>query len=104
MGNSAGALALCRDYVVVKGQDEALETNVAHGIGLVDFGVRVHYRSLSAKYSGKSIDKELKALSEKVNIKICAIPEQCALVYDEGNLNFVGNIYFFYKGKKTKCE
>jgi len=104
IGNSAGALALCRDYVIVKGQGAALETKVALGIGLANFGVCVHYRSLREEYSGESLDKELKGLSEKVNVKIYAIPEQCALIYDEGNLEFVGDIYLFCKGKKTKCK
>ena len=104
IGNSAGALALCKDYVVIKGQDDAPETGVAHGLGLVDFGVSVHYESLNMKYSGPSPDKELKALSEKVKIKVYAIPEQCALIYDDGSLKFIGDIYLFYKGKKQNAS
>ena len=104
IGNSAGALALCKDYAVIEGQDDAPKTGVAHGFGLVDFGVSVHYKSSKVEYSGRSPDKELKALSEKVKIKIYAIPEKCALIYDNGSLKFRGNIYLFYKGKKTKCK
>lgn len=104
IGNSAGALALCKDYVVIKGQGGAPKTDVAEGLGLVDFAISVHYKSPTAKYSGLTLDKELKSLSREVKTKIYAIPEQCALAYDDGKLEFIGDIYLFYRGKKARCK
>lgn len=92
IGNSAGALALCADCILTKDKDNPVAAIIS-GFGLVDFSVEVHYSS--------SKDTELKELSMKR--KIYAIPERCALVYDGGNLSFIGDVYLFYKGKKTKC-
>ena len=93
IGNSAGALALCKDCILTKDKDNPV-TTIISGFGLVDFSVEVHYNA--------SKDRELKSLSKKR--KIYAIPERCALVYDDnGNLSFIGPVYLFYKGKKTKC-
>ena len=92
IGNSAGALTLCEDCILTKDKDNPV-TAIISGFGLVDFSVEVHYNS--------SKDTELKELSMKR--KIYAIPEQCALIYDGGNLSFIGDVYLFYEGKKTKC-
>jgi dipeptidase E len=102
IGNSAGALALCKYYVVIKGQAGESKSDLVPGLGLVDFAVSVHYKSSNIIYSGQSPDDELKALSER--IKIFAIPERGALIYDNGRLKFIGNVYSFYHGKKTKCK
>lgn len=92
VGNSAGALALCKDCILTKDKDNP-ETTIISGFGLVDFSVEVHYNA--------SNDRELKKLSKKR--KIYALPERCALVCDNGNLSFIGNVYLFYEGKRTKC-
>jgi peptidase E len=92
IGNSAGALALCRDCVIVRGNG-SLATLVFPGVGLVDFSVSVHYDS--------SKDKKLEELSK--NRKIYAIPERGALICDEGVLSYVGGVYLFHKGRKTTC-
>jgi dipeptidase E len=92
IGNSAGALALCREYILTKNKHNPV-TTVNFGFGLVDFSVSVHYDA--------SRDEELGKLSTKR--KIYAIPERCALVYDDGNLSFIGDVYLFYEGKKTRC-
>jgi peptidase E len=90
IGNSAGALALCPECVLTRGREHP-ETEIFAGIGLVDFCVDVHYES--------SKDEELEELS--FNRKIYAIPERSALVYDKGKISAIGNVYLFYKGKKT---
>jgi len=92
IGNSAGALALCKDCIITKGRDHP-ETTIISGFGLVDFSVDVHYDS--------SKDRELKKLSRQR--RIYAIPETGALVCNNGDLSFIGNVYSFYEGKKTKC-
>ncbi len=90
IGNSAGALALCKDCILTKGRAHP-ETVIISGFGLVDFSVDVHYDS--------SKDGELKKLSKQR--KIYAIPETSALIYDNGDLSFIGGVCSFYEGKKT---
>ncbi|MCD6239880.1 MAG: Type 1 glutamine amidotransferase-like domain-containing protein [Thermotogae bacterium] len=100
VGNSAGAVALCKEYAVIKGQDGRLKTTLEPGLGLVDFTISVHYGSPIKWPGGNSPDKEHKRLSKK--IRIYAIPERCALVYDGKDLKTIGKVYVFDKGKKIK--
>jgi hypothetical protein len=58
----------------------------------VDFSVKVHYKT--------SRDRELKELSH--GRKIYAIPEDSALVFDDGSVSSIGDVYLFQNGKKTK--
>jgi peptidase E len=102
IGNSAGSLAMCKRYVVIKGQGGQPKTTTKEGVGKVDFEVTVHYKSAIPELSGRSPDRELKTLSRKMNIQIYAIPERCALVYDNKKIKPIGDIYVFGKGKKTK--
>jgi len=91
VGNSAGALALGRDCILTKGKRNK-RTVIIPGLGLVNFSVKVHYKT--------SKDNELKQLSHKR--KIYAIPERCALIYDSGHVSSIGDIYLFQNGEKTK--
>ena len=93
IGNSAGALVLCKDCVITKDKYHP-KTEVIPGLGLVDFSVEVHY--------DPSKDEQLKRLSE--DRKIYAIPERCAVVYDGKNLEFIGLIHLFYNGNKIKMD
>jgi len=102
IGNSAGTLSMCKKYAVIKGQDHRPKTALERGLGLVDFTVSVHYGSPVTLLGGISPDKELKKLSRKV--KIYAIPEQSALVYDGKKIKSIGVVYLFEKGKKKKCQ
>jgi dipeptidase E len=90
VGRSAGALALCKRCVLTDRREPAVK--VIEGLGLVDFGVKVHYRP--------SKDSELKRLSKEE--KIYGIPERSALVYDGGHLSFMGDVYVFQNGEKTR--
>ena len=90
-GNSAGALAMCREVILTKDKDTP-RTKVVEGMGLVDFSVDVHYNEIH--------EKELLELSKGRNIY--AIPERCALVYDNGRVSFIGDGYLFSEGKKKK--
>ena len=92
LGNSAGALALCRDCLMV-GDETHEETTMISGVGVVDFCVDVHYSS--------SKDKQLIELSK--GKRIYAIAERSALVSDERGISFFGIVYMFYRGKKTQC-
>ena len=90
VGRSAGALALCKRCVLTNRHESTVK--VVEGLGLVDFGIKVHYKPLK--------DGELKRLSKKE--KIYGIPERSALVYDNGRLSFMGDVYVFQNGEKTR--
>ena len=93
VGNSAGASALCRECIVTRDKNNP-ETMIISGLGLVDFSVDVHYNS--------SKDSKLSKLSDKR--RIYAIPERCALVYCNGALSFIGEVYLFQDGRKTSVR
>ena len=93
VGRSAGALALGKKCVVTKNRRKPTSTIIS-GLGLVDFSVKAHYKP--------SKDGELKRLSKEE--KIYAIPERSALVYDNGALSFMGDIYLFQNGEKTHAD
>jgi len=93
VGRSAGALALGKKCVVTKNRRNPT-TKMISGLGLVDFSVKVHYKP--------SKDGELKRLSKEE--KIYAIPERSALVYDNGRLSFMGNVYMFQNGEKARAD
>jgi peptidase E len=92
LGNSAGALALCGDCLVVGGEPPE-ETAMISGVGIVDFCVDVHYNS--------SKDKKLMELSK--SRRIYAIAERSALVCDGTEISFFGTVHLFFRGKKTRC-
>lgn len=104
VGNSAGALALSKTYVATGEQGGEPKVEAAPGLGLVDFGITVHYKGPSTTYSVRSFDEVLKSLSERLKTGIYAIPERHALVWSDGSLNFVGDVYLFLQGEKTKCR
>jgi len=93
VGRSAGALALGKKCVVTKNRRNPTSMIIS-GIGLVDFSVKAHYKP--------SKDGELKRLSKEE--KIYAIPERSALVYDNDALSFIGNVYLFQNGEKTRAD
>jgi peptidase E len=93
VGRSAGALALCKECILTRNRGNPVTIIIA-GIRLVDFSVKVHYNP--------SRDSELKKLSKEG--KIYAIPERSALVYDNGALSFIGDVYLFQNGNKTSAD
>ena len=92
VGRSAGALALCKKCVLTERRKPVVK--MVTGLGLVDFGVKVHYKT--------SKDVELKRLSKEE--KIYAIPERSALVYDRGCLSVIGDVYVFQNGEKARVD
>ena len=92
VGRSAGALALGKKCVVTKNRRTPTSRMIS-GIGLVDFSVKAHYKP--------SKDEAMKKLSQQE--KIYAIPERSALVYDNGALSFMGDVYLFQNGEKTRA-
>lgn len=91
-GNSAGALALCKESVLTKEYENPPKPKIIDGLGLVDFSVEVHYQKLK--------DARLLELSKKR--RIYAIPEKCAISWYGKRLSPIGPVYLFYKGKKSR--
>jgi peptidase E len=88
VGRSAGALALCRKCIITCRRNS--DVKIINGLGLTTFTLKVHYKPEK--------DAELERLSKEE--KIYAVPEGSALVYDNGNLSFINNVYLFHKGEK----
>ena len=90
VGRSAGALALCKAGVLTKKRRKR-ENVTLPGLRLVDFNLKVHYNP--------SKDEQLMRLS--FEDKIFAIPQKSALVFEDGVLSFIGEVYLFQHGTKT---
>ena len=90
VGRSAGALALCKKCVVTDRNNNTI--SVIDGLGLVDFGAKVHYTPYNdiilRRFSGEN--------------HLFAIPSASALVHTNGNLSVIGDAFLFRKGKKTR--
>jgi hypothetical protein len=87
----------------VVGQGGAPETRFFRGFGDLDFAVSVHYMSDDNSQAGISPDSELQALSEKSATKIFAISDDSALVHERGKLEFIGYVFQFHRGNRTRC-
>jgi dipeptidase E len=88
VGRSAGALALCRKCVITYRSNS--EDRIINGLGLVDLTLKAHYRL--------GVDDKLKELSKIEDI--FAAPKSSALIYDNGTLSFINNIYLFHNGER----
>lgn len=88
VGRSAGALALCRSFVATCRSNSKVK--IINGLGLVDITLKVHYTPEK--------DEMLKRFS--LNKPVFAVPENSALIYDNGELSAMGEVYFFDKGEK----
>jgi len=89
VGRSAGALALCKNFIITDRNNK--EMTLAKGLGFVDFSVKVHYVSFR--------DGKLKKLSNKC--PIFAIPCGSAIVHYSDYLSFLSEVYLFRNGEKT---
>ncbi len=90
IGNSAGALALCSEYVMsAKNGTDGLA--VERGLGLSEFMISAHY--------DPSQDPQLELLSK--GRSIFAIPGGAAIRSDNCSLSLLGNVVLFVDGKKV---
>lgn len=88
IGNSAGALALCGEYIIpAKNSDELA---IEKGLGLSDFVICVQY--------DKAQDLQLERLS--MDRSIFAIPAGAAIRSDNCSLSLLGEVELFIDGKK----
>lgn len=96
VGNSAGAVVLCKECIITTRNRDNPHTEIVSGLGLVHFSVEVHY--------GPSKDNVLKEFSR--GREIYAIPEDCGIKYDSSasKFTFFGEIYLFKDGKKRKIS
>jgi dipeptidase E len=92
VGRSAGALILGRNCLATNRYSGT--SKVLACLGLVDFSVKVHYEP--------SKDYLLRKMSEAE--KIYAIPQRSAVVCDNGVLSFVGEVFLFEGGEKTRVN
>ncbi len=88
VGRSAGALALCRKCVIT--YRSTLEVKVIEGLGLVDLTLKAHYR----------LGRDMELIELSKNDDIFAVSKGSALVYDNGNLSAINNVYLFHKGER----
>jgi peptidase E len=88
VGRSAGALAVCRRCVIT--YRSTSKVKIIDGLGLVDVTLKAHYRL--------GWDMELLELSKTEDIY--AVPKGSALVYDNGSLTAINNVYLFHKGER----
>jgi dipeptidase E len=88
VGRSAGALALCRKCVITCRKTS--EIKIIDGLGLVDLTFKAHYKL------GK--DERIMRLSKTEDI--FAVPKDSAIVYDNGKLSFINNVYLFRNGNR----
>ena len=88
VGRSAGALALCRKCVITYRSN--CEVKIIEGLGVVDLTLKAHYKL--------DIDEKLKELSKTQDI--FAVPKDSALIYDNGKLSTINNVYLFHKGER----
>jgi len=88
VGRSAGALAFCRKCVITCRRTS--EIKIIEGLGLVDLTLKAHYKLCK--------DEKLIRLSK--NEEFFAVPKDSAIIYDNGKLSFINNVYLFHNGKK----
>ncbi len=88
VGRSAGALSLCRKCVITCRRTS--EIKIIDGLGLVDLTLKAHYKLCK--------DEKLIRLSK--NEEFFAVPKNSAIVYDNGKLSFINNVYLFRNGKR----
>lgn len=89
VGNSAGAMVLCDEAICAyEGR------KIMKGLDLLDLRIDVHYN--------ESHNKKLLELSN--NREIYAIPEKSVVIIDGKDKSFIGDVYLFSKGEKTKVN
>ena len=89
IGNSAGALALCSEYIT-PAKDCTEEMGAEKGLGLSDFVVSVRYKAEQ--------DQQLERLSKERSI--FAIPSAAGIRSDICSISLLGEVALFMDGKK----
>ncbi len=91
VGNSAGAYLMCKKYTKII--DNKLK--IFSGLDIVNLIMTAHYKD--------EFDFQFLELSK--DMEFYAVPEKSVIMVDnKGKLNFIGDVYLFSKGKKTKTN
>lgn len=88
VGRSAGALALCKRCITTLRYSG--QVRVIDGLGVADITLKAHY------IERDNANLERFSLSEPVY----AVPKDSALIYDNGKLTALGDVYLFNGGKR----
>ena len=83
VGNSAGALVLCRYCLIIRGD----KVSILNGLNLVNVSVKVHYKP--------SEEKRLSEICQKRRITIFALPEDSAIRIIGNRVETIGNVTIF---------
>jgi dipeptidase E len=88
VGRSAGALVLCRKYIITCRSNS--KNKIIDGLGLANLTLKVHY------------NPEKNSALERLSFqdKIYAVPMGSALIYENGDLSFINKVYLFNDGKR----
>jgi peptidase E len=92
VGRSAGAMALGKWCLVTNRYSKRPRS--VEGLGLVDFSVKAHYEPAKER---------LLAEASKEG-KIYAISQRAAVISRDGALSFVGEVFLFENGEKTRAQ
>jgi dipeptidase E len=93
VGNSAGALAVCKEVVLTTDADIKTPLVLA-GLGLVPFSIDPHY--------DPSHDVELFELS--AGREIYGLPEESGIISEGGLIEFVGPVWRFSDGRRERVN
>ncbi|MCL2358431.1 MAG: Type 1 glutamine amidotransferase-like domain-containing protein [Nitrososphaerota archaeon] len=88
VGRSAGALALCKRCLTTCRSNS--KTRIITGLDIVNITLKAHYTP----------QKDATLMGFSLNETIFAVPEGSALVYEDGKLYAMGNVYLFSKGTR----
>jgi len=92
IGRSAGALALCQKCVITCRSNS--KAKVINGLGFADLALKVHYKPEK--------DSILERLSKQE--RIYAVPMTSALIYENRFCSYIGDVFLFENGKKSKLS
>jgi dipeptidase E len=88
VGRSAGALALCSHCVTTRRYSK--KVNIVNGLGLAHIVLKAHYIPPD--------EENLKAFSYRE--PVYAVPKDSALIYSDGKLDAIGEVYLFNGGQR----
>jgi peptidase E len=92
VGRSAGAMALGKRCLVTNRYSK--KPRSVGGLGFVDFSVKAHYDPA----------KDRMLIEASKEGKIYAIPQGAALISRDGALSFMGEVFLFENGEKTRAR
>ena len=103
MGLSAGAITMCSSIKMAAVPSFDRDENEVHlnewnGLDLVKFHFFPHYDG-TLRY-----DRELLAFSRQENQYILAVPEGSGIVFDDGQMQIIGEIFSFANGRKSEIK